>query len=183
MTINGLKNTIRYDEEVFRWALTLLQMPCICKALPKRKMHIFKVTHFFIMLANLVAAYFIFKLALTSTRLVDIALILAIMGGMYLLEMPYKNLTISLFEEFIGSILSAEDLQKKTLIQLSVQLEKEYGAAAIVDTLSGWTKLFRVIFMLAYIVIAKIALFLWGALILRTLSRSTILTSFVRKIR
>jgi tripartite-type tricarboxylate transporter receptor subunit TctC len=63
------------------------------------------------------------------------------------------------------------------------QLNFAIGAAAIVDTLSGWTKLFRVIFMLAYIVIAKIALFLWGALILRTLSRSTILTSFVRKIR
>ena len=180
MTINGLKNTVRYDEEVFRWAIAFLQVDSIPKALPKNKICTFKVLHCLVMAINFGAAFFVLKLLMSSPGPVDFLLILAIVVGVYLFELPYKNLTASLVTEFMEAKFPPQELQNRTLLQLGLQLEREFGVNSIVDMAGIWTKVFRAVFLAAFIVITKFSLFLWGAWILRAISRSTRLTSFFK---
>jgi hypothetical protein len=132
------------------------------------------------MAINLAAVFLVFKILMSSPRPVDFLLIFAIAAGVYLLELPYKNLTASLVAEFIKAHFPDQELENRTLLQLGLELERKFGVDAIVDTLWGWTKVFRVVLILAFIAIARFPLFLCGAWILRSVSRSTTLTSFFK---
>jgi hypothetical protein len=181
MTINGLRNTVRYDEDVFRWALVLLETDTVRKTLPYNKIRLLKLFHFFVMAVNLLVCLFVFKILIVSTHLMDFFLTLPAFLALYLIEIPYKDLTASLITEFVETNFSAQELENRTLLQLSVQLEKKYGVAAMVDTICNWTNVFRVIFLVVYIAITKITLFFCGFWTLRAVSRSTVLTAFLKK--
>lgn len=189
MTINGLKNTIRYDEEVFRWAIAMLGSESVRKTLPCNKIQTLKFLHISIMAANFGAAWFMFKIITPSFSLTDLSLVLGSMLAIYLLEIPYKNMAASLAGEFVGANFAAKELEKWTLLQLSVQLEAKYGICPVVEMLSEWTRLFRIAFITVYIAVTwvlffnfstRVGLILCGAWILRAISRSAAFRYFFK---
>ncbi len=186
MTSNSFRSTIRYDEEIARWALRLLAHKPVrtyfSSSSRAKEIKMFLLFHVFIMLVNLSVAGYILKAGLSYKPYDGIWIFLSLAAA-YLIEIPYKNLLADNVTAFVQSEFSEEDLKKITIVQMSVRLEKKYQAPELIDTVSGWMSIFRygLVFLYAFLLLIFIPFTQASLIILsvawaaRALSRSSIL--------
>jgi hypothetical protein len=157
MTSKSFCSTIRYDEEIARWAVRLMAHKAVKDHLfsfYESKARLFLPAHFFIMFLNLAIAGYVLK-AVFLYKPYDLALIIGLLLLAYLIEIPYKNLLADNVTAFVRSEFTEDELKKITMLQMSVRLEQKYKTPELVDTVSGWMGIFRygVVFVYGFLLL------------------------------